>query len=197
MLTRRTRSPQSALARSRDDPTQFIAVYDEFSGQLLRFFDVRVADPQTALDLTSDTLGTVFEQRASFRGSSPEQAAAWSWRIPRVKLARFFRDRDIDQRALRRLGIERPVATDADLDRVDELLQVEAARGTVQAALAELPADQQTVIRLRYVEELSDQDIAGQLAVSTEMVRARASRGLRRLRKNKRLHSEYGDADDG
>ncbi len=162
----------------------------------MRYFALRVGDPQTALDLTSETLASVYEQRHSFRGSTPAEASAWIWQIARAKHARFWRQRGVDRRAMQRLGLPRQWATDEDIERTEELLRVEAARGAVRAALADLPADQQKVIQLRYVDELSDQDIAGRLAVSPEVVRARASRGLRRLRKDQKLNAALAEDDD-
>lgn len=186
-MTRRRH--HSALARSRLQPDAFTEVYDEFAARLLRFFATRVDDQQTALDLTAETLATVYELRQDFRGSSDEETRAWIWRIARTTNARYWRRRSVDRSAMQRIGLPRPVATDHELERIEELAAVENTRDAVSIALAELPVDQQTVIRMRYVDELTDQVIAERLAVSPQVVRARASRGMRRLRQDLRLRS--------
>lgn len=187
------RRRQPALVRSRVDPEAFVEVHDEFAPALLRFFAIRVSDPQVAVDLMADTLATVYEHRDRFRGSSADEASAWIWRIAHNKLARFWRQRKVDRGAMTRIGVQPQAITDEEIERIDELLVAEAARGAVEAALAELPPDQQKVIRLRYVEERSDREIAEQLEVTPEVVRARASRGLRRLRAHDRLNESVDE----
>jgi RNA polymerase sigma-70 factor (ECF subfamily) len=180
---RRQRSaPAPALVRSRDDPEAFIEVHDAFAGPLLRFFSTRAPDVQTAADLTAETLATVYEARGTFRGRSEEEVGAWVWRIAHNKLARFFRQRRVDRSAMERIGLPQPLVSDEELERIDDLVWLEASAGLVHDALADLPLDQQEVIRLRYVDELDDRTIATRLSVTPEVVRARASRGLRRLR---------------
>jgi RNA polymerase sigma-70 factor (ECF subfamily) len=148
---------------------------------------MRVGDDQAALDLTGDTLATVYEKRGDFRGSTAAEVEAWIWTIARNRVKRYWHRREIDRGAMARIGMARPVATDEDLERIDELLAGEAASGALSAALEELPADQRDVILLRYVDELADPVIAARLGVSAEVVRARASRGLRRLRGDPQL----------
>lgn len=183
------RRPAPALVRSQADPEAFVEVHDEHAGALLRHFALRVADQQTALDLVGETLATAYEQRATFRGRTAEEASAWIWAIARNKLKHHYRRRDVDRGALARIGVPRPLVTDEDLERIDELLTSEAASGALGAALDELPSSQRDVILLRYVDELSDQDIASSLSVTPEVVRARASRGLRRLRSDPELEA--------
>lgn len=186
-MTLRLGRSRSPLARSRTHPEAFVEVHDEFAPRLLRFFATRLDDGQAAVDLTAETLATVYEKRESFRGSSSEEASAWIWRIARTKYARYWRHQSVDRAAMRRIGLERAIATDHELERIEELVVLEATGEAVSAALAELPADQQKVIRMRYVDELSDEAIAERLSVSPEVVRARASRGLRRLRHDRHL----------
>jgi RNA polymerase sigma factor (sigma-70 family) len=57
----------------------------------------------------------------------------------------------------------------------------------VRRALEQLPAEQREVIKLRIVEHLSYQEISTRLAVSSDVARARASRGLRALRGDLRI----------
>lgn len=164
-------------------------VHDEYASSLLRFFAIRVGDAQTAVDLTADTFATVYEKRDDFRGTTADEAGAWIWAIARNKLARYWRQREVDRSAMMRIGLQPTSLTDVELDRIDELMEAEAARGAVHAALGELPVEQQKVIHLRYIEERSDIEIAEELQVTTEVVRARASRGLRRLRADRRLRN--------
>lgn len=192
---RANRRERPALRRSQDDPGAFAEVYDEFASKLLRFFATRLDNHQDAVDLTAETLASAYESRGKFRGSTADEAAAWVWSVARTKLARYWRHRSIDYSAMQRVGLERQVAEDHELERIDELLELEAASQLIKEALAELPLEQQRVIRMRYLDELSDRAIADKLEVSPEVVRTRAFRGLSTLRLHNRLRHALSDAD--
>jgi RNA polymerase sigma-70 factor (ECF subfamily) len=86
--------------------------------------------------------------------------------------------------ALSRLELERPSPNEDELREVEWLTAVEEAQDHLGRALADLPADQREAVHMRFVETLSYEEIAGRLGVSQDVVRARASRGLRALREN-------------
>jgi RNA polymerase sigma factor (sigma-70 family) len=176
------------LARSRTSNRSFADFYETMAPSVLRYFARNIRDPHRAFDLTSETFAKAFEKRRDFRGASDEQAAAWLWSIARNELARFRRSRAIEFAAFARLALERPVLTDAELLRVEELAAGDQVREHVEQALALLLPAQREVIRLRFVEVLSYEEIAEQLGVSTDVVRARVSRALRTLRANDHVH---------
>ncbi len=173
---------RGALARSRDAPEEFANFYESIAPSVLRFFAGRVHDPHRAFDLMAETFAKAFEKRGDFRGTSDEQAAAWLWSIARSELARFWRLNRVETAALDRLGLERPEPTDAEYREIERLTAAEAARSHMEEALGLLPEDQREVIRLRFVERMEYSQIAAQLGVSNQVVRARVSRGLRTLR---------------
>jgi RNA polymerase sigma-70 factor (ECF subfamily) len=171
-----------ALRRSRERSLSFADVYDELAPSVLRFFARRTRDSELAFDLTAETFAKAFEKRHDFRGDSDSQAAGWIWTIARNELARYHRTRTVELSALHRIGLERPRPSDEELRRVEELTARELARKHVTVAVAGLPAEQQQVMRMRFVDELSYPDIARHLGVSHDVVRARASRAMRTLR---------------
>lgn len=173
--------------RSRGPLASFDDFYDAMAPAVLRFFARRTRDGETAFDLTAETFAKAYEKRLDFRGSSDEQAAAWLWSIARHELARFHRSRKVALSALHRIGLERPAPTDEELRRVEELTAAELVREHVQVALAVLPPDQQDVMRMRFVDELSYLEIASALGVSYDVVRARLSRAVRTLRASEHL----------
>jgi RNA polymerase sigma factor (sigma-70 family) len=175
------------LARSRSSDRSFADFYDVMAPGVLRFFARRTSDSERAFDLTAETFAKAFEKRRDFRGSSDEEAAAWLWSIARNELARYHRSRGVELAALRRLGLERPDLSEEELRKIDELTAAEDLREHVDLALAALPPDQREVIRLRFVDELTYAEIAQRLGVSYDVVRARASRGLRTLKGSEHL----------
>jgi RNA polymerase sigma-70 factor (ECF subfamily) len=193
MTVRRSRFDPSrrlgVLARSRSSPKAFAEFYEQMSPSVLRFFARQTHDSQAAFDLVAETFSKAFEKRRDFRGTNDKQAAAWLWSIARHELARFHRSRSVEMSALRRLGLERPAPSDEELREVERLIAREDIRRQISLALDTLSADQREVIMLRFIDDLSDQEIAERLAVSHDVVRARASRALRALGASKQLQT--------
>ncbi len=182
----------SVLMQSRAQPEVFASLYSELSPAILRYFAHQTRDAQVALDLTAETFAKAFENRARFRGSSGGEAAGWLWTIARNELRMYWRSRNVELAAIRRLGINRPEASDDELQRIDELVTLEGARGKISEAFAALSPDQQEAIRMHVIDELEYEEIADRLALSNDVVRARVSRGLRRLASSAAIENAQG-----
>jgi RNA polymerase sigma-70 factor (ECF subfamily) len=99
--------------------------------------------------------------------------------IARNKLRESRRRHRIENSARRRVGLDRVELTDADLERIDELISLEAG---VVALFDSLPPALREAVGQRVIEERSYEEIAEQLSCSESVVRQRVSRGLRSLR---------------
>ena len=166
----------------------FGALYDELSPRVLRYFAGQTRDAQAAFDLTAETFAKAYEKRRDFRGTGHDQAAAWVWAIARNELAGYRRSRVIELSAIARLELERPHPSDQELREIERLTALDEAQTHLKQALSLLPDDQREVVWLRVVEVLSYDDIAARLGVSSDVARARASRGLRTLRDSGHVH---------
>jgi RNA polymerase sigma factor (sigma-70 family) len=169
------------LARVPSDPDAFADFYAAYAERVLRFFARRVAQPDVAFDLASETFAVALERCGQFRGSTSEEEQGWLFAIARSQLSHFWRRGAVEHAALTRLGI--PVITpDAeDLERIEALADLETVRGEVAAALGALSGDQREAVQMRVVGEMDYADIADRVGVTEEVVRARVSRGLRTL----------------
>src|SRR4051812_8920625 len=108
------------LAASARDPEAFGRFYDRYALVLLGWFARRTADPQTAADLTAETFAEAFDSRRRYRDTGAP-AFAWLLGIARHELGDALRRGRIDDRARRRLGLERVELDDASLRRIEEL----------------------------------------------------------------------------
>jgi RNA polymerase sigma factor (sigma-70 family) len=104
---------------------------------------------------------------------------SWPFGIAYHKLADAQRRGYADDRARRRLGIERIELTDDDIARIDRLGETDAVAQLVQ----ELPADQREAITARVIHEREYDEIARELETSETVVRKRVSRGLAAVRR--------------
>lgn len=158
-----------------------MALYRRFSKDVLGFFARRVYEPELAMDLTAETFAEAFRSRNRFRGQTDDEAAAWLFSIARHQLSRYMRRGKAERRALERLGIEVPDLTQLDLDRVEELADLERLRAVVTRGMDMISSDQRDALRLRVVDELPYREVATRLAISEQTARSRVSRGLRAL----------------
>lgn len=168
-------SDEELLARQ--DGYSFELFYGRYFERVLAFFSRRTGNAELAADLTAETFASALVGRRRYR--RPRGAAdAWLFAIAYHKLADAQRRGYAEDRARRRLGMERIVLTDDDLARIDRLGEtVEVGR-----LVAALPSEQQDAIRAHVIDERSYRDIARATRTSEAVLRKRVSRGLAALR---------------
>jgi RNA polymerase sigma-70 factor (ECF subfamily) len=172
---------EELLAASCDRPQRFVALYDRTLPGLLAYFVRRTLDAQVAADLAAETLAEAYACRGRFRDRGEGSAAAWLYTIARRKLGRYLRRLRVEDAARRRLGMERLHLGSEDVERIEALIDFEYVGRAVRDAFGELRADQREALRLRVIDGRSYREIAAALGCSEDVVRARVSRGLKRL----------------
>ncbi len=172
------------LVLSQADPEMFVAFYDELFEQALRYFVRRTFDSEASFDLTAETFARAYANRLSFRGSTNEEMYAWFWTIARRLLASWYERGRGDREMISRLGLEPQPLSDPEIERIEELVDLETARAGLSIAIGELSPEQQQAIRLRVLENQAYPVIAERLDVTEDVVRARVSRGLGALRRS-------------
>jgi len=172
---------RSGFARARVDPAAFADVYLEYHDHVLRYFARRTFDPETAFDLMAETFAELFAHIGQFRGETEEQGRAWMWTVARHQLYRWRERGVVERRSLERIGV--PVASlgPAEYERIEELADLQRLEPLLERALEGLGDDQRQALRARIVEGQEYDEIAADLGVSAQVVRARVSRGLRQL----------------
>ncbi len=160
-----------------------VAVVDELlrhDGWLRRLSRSLARDPATADDLAQEAMLAAWRSR-------PARGAL------RAFLGRVVRNLAITQRRQESRRPERNARSNDERGTVPctaELLQRLETRQRLTAAVAELPEPDRTTLILRYFEDLEPRTIAARLGVSSNTVRQRCHRGLRRLRE--RLEAQFG-----
>jgi RNA polymerase sigma factor (sigma-70 family) len=163
------------------DDDAFEDLYFRVADRLLVFMVRRTADPEIAADLWAESWSRAVAQRDAFRGDTPAEQEGWIFGIARNVLAGFYKRGKAEQRAVTRLGLERPIMSDADLVRLEREAGLSELRQALAAALEDVPDSQREALQLRIVEGLSYPEVAARLAISEDNARARVSRALRRL----------------
>ncbi|MFL5817438.1 MAG: RNA polymerase sigma factor [Conexibacter sp.] len=176
------RGDEELLLASVEDADAFGAFYGRYVDAVLAYFAVRTRRPDAAADLTAETFAAALRGVRRYRRQQ-EPAAAWLFAIARNKLADAARRGVVADRARMRLGMEPVALTDADIERVEDLVDLAAGGASALAALVEgLPAAQREAIVAHVLDERDYPEIARELRCSEAVVRKRVSRGLATLR---------------
>jgi RNA polymerase sigma factor (sigma-70 family) len=143
------------------------------AGYLMR----ATGNAEVAADLTAETFAAALIARERY---SPELGAptTWLYGIAAHKVSDWRRRGYAEDRARRRLGIERPPLSEQDVAELARL----ADEVTVAELLDDLPSDQRQAVRARFVDDRAYGDIALGEGVSEAAIRQRVSRGLASLR---------------
>ena len=168
------------ILASRRDPAKFRELYDRLAEDLLAYFYRRVMDPEVAADLLAETFAVAFERRGRFRDRGTP-GAAWVYGIAAKELSHWYRRKAVELRAVQRLGMTLPALDDESIARIEALVDGDAQRTAVAAALDGLPEGERAAVELRVVEELGYGEIAARLRCSEGAARTRVHRGLARL----------------
>jgi RNA polymerase sigma-70 factor (ECF subfamily) len=162
------------LRRSGRDPDAFVEVCRRHSDALAGWLGATVRDDALARELLAETLSEAWFSRGRFRDPGDGDARGWLFGIARNLVRRVHRDRAIESRARRRLGL--PVA---DEDVAAQIVERLSARQRV-ASLGPIPE----VLELRIVDDLAYREIADRLDLTPEGARTRVFRALENLRRS-------------
>lgn len=166
-----------AIARSVKAPEAFAPLYERHFSVVYRFLSIR-AGAQAAGDLAAETFVVAFRRRADYDLSRVD-ARPWllgiAANLARAELRNERRRRD----TLLRLSRER--ATGSGEDSLPRPAEPRDDLG-LQAALADLPADERDLLVLFGCVGLSYSEIADALVLPVGTVRSRIHRLRRKLR---------------
>lgn len=174
------RSDAELLAAAAQDGDACAELYDRYEAIVVAYLMRRTGDAELTADLTAETFATALVKGGRFRPSGP--AVGWLLGIARNLLLEWQRRARIDDRARRRLGVERLEVSEASLERVEALADANAMGNPVLRALEELPEAERAAVRAYVLEERPYAEVATALGISNAAVRQRVSRGLARLR---------------
>jgi RNA polymerase sigma factor (sigma-70 family) len=168
------------LRATREHPEAFGAFYRRHVLAITAFLLQRCGDRQFALDLVAETFAAALVHAERYR-TDRGPANAWLRGIARHKLADSLRRQRAEDRARRRLGLERLEFSDAELDAVERAVHAEQQGGRLVAELARLPADQREAIEGHVLRDEPYDVIARRTGDSSGTLRQRVRRGLQRI----------------
>ncbi len=160
---------------ARGEVKALATLYDRYSALLLATAHRMLGDRGAAEDLVHDVFMEVWRHCARYE---PSRGTVRTWILVRL------RSRALDR--LRSATVRREVATEdvapnqAAPQGEDPALAPD--RAAVRAALAQLPAEQRTVLELSYFHGLSSSEIAERMGSPLGTVKSRTAAGLAKIR---------------
>ena len=155
----------------------FQKLYSEYAPRVKTYMMQQGADPALAEELAQETLLTVWRKASQY---SPDRgtAAAWIFTIARnLRIDRLRKDVRWQS-----LPDEQAEAIPSEAAGQDEMVLIDQRRVRVQAALADLPPDQRTVVTLAYIEGLSHSEIAEKLSTPIGTIKSRMRLAYQKVR---------------
>jgi RNA polymerase sigma factor (sigma-70 family) len=162
--------------RIRDgDPSAEEELVRQFSDRVRLFVSMRTRDRELARDLGQEIMMNVLTALRRGQLRDPERLAAFVFGTARNVVNNHFRtDRD------ERFDPLPPEIASTAADQADEL-EASQRQSLVRRALARVSRDDRVVLLLTLVDGLKPGEIAFQLGLTAEVVRARKSRALKRV----------------
>ena len=153
-------------------------LYDRHAGLVYGIALKVLENPQEAEDLTQD----IFLNFVKIGSYEPSRGSLRTYLaiLTRSRAVDRVRSRSNTRELLKKWehSRESETATDSLLEKVSRSEQSQE----VKAALAQLSDEQQQILRMAYYDGLSQSEIANQLEIPLGTVKARARRGLLKLR---------------
>jgi RNA polymerase sigma-70 factor, ECF subfamily len=160
----------------RQDPVAVRRLLDEVAPTVYGFLYARVGGNEpVAEDLLQETLLEAVRSAASFRGDAA--LSTWLCTIARRRLARHYERERRSEAA--RVGLRLALAPDPDLDLEDDAT---AERDEVVRCLGRISATYRQVLVLKYLDELSVEEIAAEMGRTRVQVQSLLQRARDRLR---------------
>jgi RNA polymerase sigma-70 factor (ECF subfamily) len=180
--TKKSRMPlanerQLVLQAQDGNSEAFGQLYDAYMERIYRFVYFRVEDQQTAEDITSQVFLKAWSNLDRFQFSRTPYLA-WLYTIAHNAVIDHYRTRKVTT-ALDDVQLSQPDHSELVENEIDLTVEMKS----VKTALRSLTDDQQKVLTLKFIEGMSNNEIARHLGKREGAIRALQMRGLQALAK--------------
>jgi len=162
------------------DPEAVAELYNRHAPAIFRYIFLRMNNPTTAEDLTSEVFVKMVEA-LKYYSDRGIPFAAWLFRIAHDRVVDYYRG------TARRPTVELSELVEDHAPGPEEQASNHLVSHYVVKALTALTDTHRSVIQLRFVEEYSVEDTARQMRKTTGAVKALQHRALRNLARQLKL----------
>jgi RNA polymerase sigma-70 factor, ECF subfamily len=166
---------QLVLQAQAGNSEAFGHLYDAYMERIYRFVYFRVEDQQTAEDITSQVFLKAWSNLDRFSFNRTPYLA-WLYTIAHNAVIDHYRTRKVTT-ALDDVQLSQPDHSEIVENEIDLTVEMQSVKTALQA----LTDDQQKVLTLKFIEGMSNNEIARHLGKREGAIRALQMRGLQAL----------------
>ncbi len=163
------------IARAqRGDKSAVSALYEAYAQPIFRYISYRVDNEAVAEDLTAEVFLRMVQGLPRYQDMGAP-FGAWLYRIAATQVSDHYREK--------RHGREEAITDEQPTDDTDPLntLARQEERAQLRAALQALPEDYQTLLIMRFMQQLPHAEVASVLRKSEAAIRVMQHRALQAL----------------
>jgi RNA polymerase sigma-70 factor (ECF subfamily) len=156
------------------DKQKLVEIYEQYSPELFRYASRLLDDSDLAEECVSETFSRFLQ---SIRGGTlPENVRAYLYRAAHNWIIDRYRHQPLPE-----LALDDELQANPEGNPAHEVT-LEMERQQIRAAIMQLPADQRQVIVLRFMQDLSHNEVAAAIGKTIEATRALQHRAVSALR---------------
>jgi len=174
-------SEMEAVREAWRDPKAFGKLYKLYVKRIFGYLFSKIQNVQEAEDITAQTFLAAFESFDSLRNEN--LFSSWLFTIARHKATDHFRTRKIIE------PLQEELVTSKEGDPLSKVIRSEQARA-VSGLIQGLSEEDQELLRLRFIAELSFPEIARVVHKNSEAVKKSIYRLLARLKEKLEVNYE-------
>lgn len=182
--TRRMQEDAQLVRAAQRDPAEFEALYRKWLKPVYRYFYFRLGNVKDAEDLTAQVFLKAYQDLPRYR--SRGAFSAWLFTIAHARLVDHYRGNG--RKAAREVPIEELAIPAGAADLPAQAAQRDEIE-QVFNLLKDLSEKEQTLIRLRFMAELSYKEIGQALRCKEDTARKSVARLLERMKKQ--MENDY------
>ena len=155
----------------------FEEFYDTYYKRVVYYINKKVGNPHDAEDLASEIFAYCYTHYNDY-DSEKSSLTTWLYLIVNSRIKNHYRDAKVHVELDSLEGVLRDESIDMDAG-----IYLQQLRQQLEDAIARLPARQQKIVKMRYFEERTNNEIADELGMTQVNVRVQLSRALDSLEK--------------
>ncbi|MCG6189695.1 RNA polymerase sigma factor [Maribellus maritimus] len=174
------------LSEIKKNPQKFEIIYDQYFDRIFSYVLKGVMDYETAKDICSEIFIKAFISIRRFRWNGVP-IIIWLFKISQNEIRLYFRNQKYRPRYLNseyeHLRNQTSPGVEEEKIQVENRLQKMSTVKKLVADLNQLSENERDCISLKYIENLTTEEISQVLNLKTGTVKSHLSRGIEKLRK--------------
>ena len=179
----KTKDAELVAQAKAGDVEAFGELYERYLDPIYRYIRTRVAEDQTAEDLTEMVFLRTFERLDRYQERG-HPFSSFLYRVARNQLVDHYRIKKDE------ISLEAAQLVEHPASSMDEHIIKQDQANELRSAIEKLPEDYQDVIRFRILMDMPTAEVASWLVRSEGATRVLLHRALHALREHAKVHNE-------